>query len=101
VRERQGHAAEAVLELKCRLVRMIATCCILSWRIFWMTMINRTSPQTSPTIALTPLEVDLLDELFSDPKRDAGADPCLRNYIICIARLVATSLGHATPHPAI
>lgn len=33
-----------------RLVRIVAVCCILSWRISWMTMINRTQPEASPTL---------------------------------------------------
>ena len=37
-----------------RLVRMIAVCCILSWRIFWMTMLNRTQPEAPPDTALIP-----------------------------------------------
>lgn len=69
-----------------RLVRLIAVCCILSWRIFWMTMINRTQPQAAPTIALTQLELDLLDQLFPE-KGKARAGPALGAYLVRIARL--------------
>ena len=69
-----------------RLVRLIAVCCILSWRIFWMTMINRTQPQAAPTIALTQLELDLLDQLFPQ-KGKARAGPALGSYLVRIARL--------------
>jgi hypothetical protein len=31
-----------------RLVNLIAILCLLSWRIFWMTMLNRTRPEASP-----------------------------------------------------
>ena len=66
---------------------MIATCCILSWRIFWMTMINRTQPEAPPTVALTQLELELLDRLFPERGRTNGTDPNLGQYIICLARL--------------
>ncbi|MEI8088802.1 MAG: IS4 family transposase [Opitutaceae bacterium] len=69
-----------------RLVRMLATCCILSWRIFWMTMINRTQPEAPPVVALTQLELELLDQLFPDPSPPART-PTLGHYIIRIARL--------------
>jgi hypothetical protein len=68
-----------------RLVRLIAVCCILSWRVFWMTMINRTQPQADPTIALTQLELDLLDQIF--PEKKARAGPALGLYLVRIARL--------------
>lgn len=69
-----------------RLVRLIAVCCILSWRVFWMTMINRTQPQAAPTIALTQLELDLLDGLFPE-RGKAKAGPALGAYLVRIARL--------------
>ena len=69
-----------------RLVRLVAVCCILSWRIFWMTMINRTQPEAAPTVALTQLELDLLDQL-SPEKRKTKSVPALGSYLIRIARL--------------
>lgn len=65
-----------------RLVRLVAVCCILSWRIFWMTMINRTQPQAEPEVALTRLEVDLLDEILP-----GATQRRLGDYIVRIARL--------------
>ena len=32
-----------------RIVNLIAVFCILSWRAFWMTMMNRVEPTASPT----------------------------------------------------
>ena len=36
-----------------RLVKLISVCCILSWQVFWMTMINRSMPAAHPGLALT------------------------------------------------
>jgi len=69
-----------------RLVRLVAVCCILSWRIFWMTMINRIQPEAPPTVAFTELELDLLDQLFPE-KTKAKAAPALGSYLVRIARL--------------
>lgn len=71
-----------------RLVRLVAVCCILSWRIFWMTMLNRTEPEASPSKAFDQLELALLDELFprhTPPRK--GNDAPVRHYILCLARL--------------
>lgn len=69
-----------------RLVRLVAVCCIVSWRIFWMTMINRTHPDAPPVIALTRRELDLLDGLFP-PTAGHAEPPSLGRYLVCIARL--------------
>jgi len=70
-----------------RLVRLVAVCCILSWRIFWMTMLNRTEPQAPPTKAFAQLELALLDELFPASKPSNESPAPVRHYILCLARL--------------
>jgi hypothetical protein len=57
---------ESKLRTAERLVNLIATFCIMSWRIFWMTKINRSAPDAAPGIALTKLEVTRLDHLVKD-----------------------------------
>jgi hypothetical protein len=37
-----------------RIVNLIAILCLLSWRVFWMTMINRDAPEASPELARAP-----------------------------------------------
>ncbi len=59
---------------------------ILSWRVFWLTMINRSLPQAEPDLVLTKLEIKLLDQLV--PNR--GTPPTrtsLSKYLTKIARL--------------
>jgi hypothetical protein len=70
-----------------RIVNLIAVFCILSWRIFWMTMMNRLAPGSSPAVALTRMETHLLDTLIPDntPKRRRKAT--LSPYLTKIARL--------------
>jgi hypothetical protein len=69
-----------------RLVNLVAVLCVLSWRIFWMTMINRTSPNLSPDVAFTELELWLLDELVQD-KANAHPSKSLTTYLTKLARL--------------
>ena len=50
-----------------RLANLISLFCILSWRIFWMTMLNRSTPTARlPSAALTETEIELLDHLVKD-----------------------------------
>jgi hypothetical protein len=83
---KSGCRAEASrLRTAQRIVNLIAVFCLLSWRIFWMTMINRVAPMSSPLVALTEVETQLLDTLLPEkPKRRKAK---LSTYLIKIARL--------------
>src|SRR3954467_5601247 len=59
-------AEEARLRTAERLARLIAVLCILSWRVFWLTMIGRSAPDAEPGLALTEREMALLDRLVPD-----------------------------------
>jgi len=79
-------AEEAKLRTAERLVNLIAILCILSWRIFWITMLNRTRPGASPNEAFTELDQYLLDELVPNkPAQNQAAS--LTHYIIKLAQL--------------
>ena len=69
-------AEEARLRTAERLVKLIALFCILSWRVFWMTMINRSAPNADPRLALTTGEIAILDRLVPD-RGQPGEDTLL------------------------
>jgi hypothetical protein len=78
-------AEDAKLQTAQRLTNLISVFCILSWRVFWLTMMSRFAPDISPKIALTNTEIGLLDRLVKD-----GTPPrkkTLSYYLIKIARL--------------
>jgi hypothetical protein len=79
-------AEEAKLRTAERLVNLIAILTILSWRIFWITMLNRTRPDAAPADAFTDLDQYLLDELVPN-KRSVTPSPSLGHYIVKLARL--------------
>jgi hypothetical protein len=64
-------AEESKLRTAERLVNLISVFCILSWRVFWLTMMNRVSPDGPPKLALTDLEIELLDHFVKDKDRTA------------------------------
>ena len=80
-------AEDARLRTAERLVRLIAVFCILAWRVFWMTMINRAMPAAEPQLAITGIEMKLLDHLVTDKRGDNLKPKTLSSYLIKIARL--------------
>ncbi len=85
---KSGCRAEALkLRTAERIVKLIALFCILSWRIFWMTMMNRLAPNASPLVALTRLEAQLMDELIPDRAFGRHRAARLTHYLTKVARL--------------
>jgi hypothetical protein len=80
-------AEDSKLRTADRLTNLIAVFCILSWRVFWLTMLNRAAPNAAPDVALASREIGLLDELVAD----VGGQPCrsktLSYYLVKLARL--------------
>src|SRR5436305_959835 len=79
-----------------RLNNLISLFCILSWRVFWMTMLNRCAPDAPPTLALTATEIGVLDRLNDEPK---ARQKTLSHYLIKIARLGGYLARASDPPP--
>src|SRR5262245_54538378 len=92
-------AEESKLRTADRLVNLIAVFCILSWRIFWMTMLNRSTSDASPSIAFTDTECQLLDHLVSDQTNRGSTKKSLSSYIIKVARLGGYLARASDPPP--
>jgi hypothetical protein len=91
-------AEESKLRTAERLVNLISVFCILSWRVFWMTMINRSAPDAPPGIALTATEMELLDRLVNDRGKTFLHQKTIGTYLTKIARL-GGYLARATDPP--
>jgi hypothetical protein len=74
-------AEESRLRTADRLTNLISIFCILSWRIFWLTMLSRSAPQATAELAFTPTEIELLERVVHDTPRNAQAPPLQRNVI--------------------
>lgn len=70
-----------------RRVNLIALCCIVSWRIFWLTMINRSAPRAPPEIAFTDSERLVLIAISQRWQTPLTRHSCLTDYLVCLARL--------------
>jgi hypothetical protein len=80
-------AEQSKLRTAERLVNLLATFCVLGWRIFWLTMLNRSTRKAPPTLAFTPLEVDLLNRLARPPPRAQPRPATLKSCLTQLARL--------------
>jgi hypothetical protein len=49
-----------------RLTNLLAVLCIVGWRVFWLTMTDRATPEVPAGVALTEAEVAILDRLAGD-----------------------------------
>jgi Transposase DNA-binding len=91
-------AEESKLRTAQRLANLIAVFCILSWRVFWITMLNRSAPDAPPNLALSNVEIALLDRLVKDKDQNSLRQKPLSHYLTKIARL-GGYLGRATDPP--
>ena len=80
-------AEESKLRTAGRLVNLISVFCVVSWRVFWMTMLNRSAPDAPPKMALTETEIELLDHLVKDQRISATRPRTLSHYLVKIAML--------------
>jgi transposase-like protein len=92
-------AEESRLRTAERLVNLLATFCILSWRIFWLTMINRAAPNASPALAFTALEIRLLDQLLKDNQKRSRPKKSISSYVTRLAKLGGYLARASDPPP--
>ncbi|PQO28952.1 IS4 family transposase [Blastopirellula marina] len=78
-------AEQAKLRSASRLTNLLAMFCILAWRVFWLTMVNRTMPEAAAETVLTTTELQILEDInLAGP---APSKPTLNHYLTTIAKL--------------
>jgi len=93
-------AENAKLRTAPRLINLVAVLCILSWRIFWLTMINRSAPEARPEWVFTALEVHILDRLVKNKANATKrAEPTLSSYVTKLAQLGGYLARNTDPPP--
>jgi hypothetical protein len=80
-------AEQSKLRTAERLVNLLATFCILSWRIFWLTMLNRATQESKASIAFTGLEIKILQRLAPDRQSESSGSSKLQSCLIQLACL--------------
>ena len=92
-------AEDSKLRTAERLANLMAVFCILSWRVLWLTMLNRIAPDASPKRALTGTEIALLDRLISGASHRRCRSGTLASYLTKLARLGGHLARAADPPP--
>jgi hypothetical protein len=92
-------AEESKLRTAQRLVNLISVFCILSWRVFWITMLNRSNPNAPSDLVLTDSEAELLDHLVKDKYQRSLRRKTISHYLTKIARLGGYLARASDPPP--
>ncbi len=77
-------AEQSKLRTADHVTNLLAMLCIIGWRVFWLTMLNRECPEAEAETALTKTEIEILDRLVPNSKKIAR--PKLSNYLLAIAK---------------
>ena len=77
-------AEQSKLRTAERLTNLLAVLCVVAWRVFWLTMTSRATPEAPAEVALTEAEVAILDRLAGDA--DPPAQPAVSHYLVAIAK---------------
>jgi hypothetical protein len=67
-----------------RLTNLLAVLCVVAWRVFWLTMASRATPEAPPEVALTKGEIEILDRLNAT---EPSANPAVSDYLVAVAKL--------------
>lgn len=68
-----------------RLANLIAMMCILAWRVLWLCMVNRVSPELPARLVFTKTEITLLERLVSG--QEGSHQKTVGDYLTRLARL--------------
>ncbi len=78
-------AEDSKLRTADRLANLIAMMCILAWRVLWLTMLNRASPELPAKLVFTDVEIKLLEHLV--PRKDGATKKTAGRFLTLLARL--------------
>ena len=67
-------AEQARLRTAERLTNLLAVLCVVAWRVFWLTMTSRATPDAPAEVALTREEIEILDRLAAGHGAASEAD---------------------------
>jgi hypothetical protein len=78
-------AEESKLRTAERLANLIAILCILAWRVLWLCMVNRVSPDLPAGLVFTETEIKLLEHLV--PAKEGSRKRTVGQFLVRLARL--------------
>lgn len=79
------NAEKSKLHTAERLTNLLAVFCIIAWRVFWLTMINRASPDCAAEEVFTKTEIEILDLLRNDG--ETPTKKTVKEYVTELAKI--------------
>jgi hypothetical protein len=93
-------AEQAKLRTAERLTNLLAVLCVVGWRVFWLTMVARTTPDAPAETALTAAEIEVLDRMPASAAPDTPAPKrTVSHYLVAIAMLGGYLAREKDPPP--
>ncbi len=90
-------AEQSKLRTAERLTNLLAMLCIVGWRVFWLTMVNRATPEAPAEVALTRTEIEVLDRMAATT--ELPPKPTISYYLVAIAKLGGYLAREKDPPP--
>jgi len=75
------------LERSERLIRYLAVVSIVAWRVYWLTLVSRTAPNTPALLFLNDFDWKILFAKFNPNKKIPKCPPTMKQITIWIAQL--------------
>lgn len=90
-------AEQSKLRTTARLTNLLAVMCVVGWRVFWLTMTSRATPDAPPEVAFTPTEIAVLDTITGGPPDKA--ERTVSHYLSEVAKLGGYLARASDPPP--
>ena len=78
-------AERARLRTAERLTNLLAVLCVVGWRVFWLAMVARATPDAPAEVVLTAAEIEVLDRVGAAPA--PAPKRTVSYYLMAIAKL--------------
>ena len=78
-------AEDSKLRTAERLANLIAILCILAWRVMWLCLVNRVSPDLPASLVFTDTEIKLLERVV--PAKESSRKRTVGDFLTRLARL--------------
>jgi hypothetical protein len=95
-------AEQAKLRTAERLTNWLAVLCVVGWRVFWLTMVARVTPEAPAETALTAAEIETLDRLDASVAPDSerpAPERTVWRYLGAVAKLGGYLAREKDPPP--
>jgi ribosomal protein S18 acetylase RimI-like enzyme len=79
-------AEQSKLRTAERLTNLLAVLCVVGWRVFWLTMVNRETPDAPAEAALTAAEIEILDRVGTAPPATPAPPRTIAHYLVAVAK---------------